>query len=135
VPRSAASRLKGSKVEELLAKNDGGLMRVYGAERRRGLTALSARFATGERPAGAVRGARGEDILALLRGVVEVRREEGMDGGGMLEMEEGLEKVKEGVLRREKEGLIGVLSLHLLRLVGEENWKSAGSTFSLSLSS
>jgi len=101
---------------------------VYGADTRRSLLAGSVDFDFGDLPAGAVRGALGDDVLALLRGV----KDEAIDGGGMLEGE-GREKVKEGVVVMWKAGLTGVLSLPLLRLVGDR--KMEGSTFSPSTSS
>ena len=126
VPLKAASRLKGTV---LLPRNDGGSIRVYGADTLRGLLARSARFALGDLPAGAVRGALGDDELALLVGV----KAKEIVGGGMLDAGEGLGKVKAGVVARTKAGLEGVLSLHLLFLVGDK--KMEGSTFSPSSSS
>lgn len=129
VPDRAASRLKGSDAEVLLREEkDGGSMRVKGAETRRFLSS-TAFFALGERPAGAVSGARGEEILAfaLCRGVA---KEVCTDDASIVVV---LAKERVGVVDKEKEGLIGVLSLHLLRLLGER--KMEGSTFSLSKSS
>lgn len=108
--------------------NDGGSIRVYGADTRRSLLDGSVDFDFGDLPAGAVRGALGDDVLALLRGV----KDEATEGGGMLEGE-GREKVKEGVVVMWKAGLTGVLSLPLLRLVGDR--KTEGSMFSPSMSS
>ena len=112
VPDRAASRLNGVVDTALLRENDGGSIRVKGAETRRFLTS-PARFDPGERPAGAVRGARGDDVLALIRGVCAWSRV-GCDGASL-----------------NTGDLIGVLSLLLLRLLGEE--KVAGSMFSLSI--
>jgi len=92
VPLRAASRLIGKR--EALS-NDGGSIRVYGAETRRNLLDGIVGLDFGDLPAGAVRGALGDDVLALLRGV----KGEVTEGGGILEGE-GLEKVKEGVVDR-----------------------------------
>jgi len=102
---------------------------VYGADTRRSLLAITSRRDLGDLPAGAVRGALGDDVLALQRGVKAGR----IEGGGMLDAGEGLEKVKAGVVARTKAGLEGVLSLHLLFLLGDK--KMEGSTFSPSVSS
>lgn len=76
----AASRLNGSAAEVLLREeNDGGSIRVNGAETLRFLRSLDA---LGERPAGAVSGARGEEMLAsfLCDGVW---RRDDIDGADM----------------------------------------------------
>lgn len=67
VPESAASRLKG-RDEELCreGEKEGGSIRVNGAETRRFLRS-KAFLDLGERPAGAVKGARGEEMFALAR--------------------------------------------------------------------
>jgi len=59
---SAASRLNGSAKAEV-ELNDGGLTRENGAEVRR-VDFNPARFLCGDLPAGAVIGARGEDMFA-----------------------------------------------------------------------
>lgn len=119
VPLSAASRLNGS-VEELPRDANGGSMRVNGAEVRRFLR-IPAALRFGERPAGAVRGVRGDDMLART-GVV---RREGTVGGGGMDLVVDREKVK---------GLIGFSNVSLLFFFDGE-LKTAGSTFSLSKSS
>lgn len=95
-------------------------MREKGAEIRRFFcTPVHLRF--GERPAGAVNGARGDDMVSLA-GVV---RRDGIVGGGNIDLDGARENVK---------GLIGfsIPSL-LLFFDGEQN--IVGSTFSLSKSS
>ena len=117
VPERAASKLKGSEGEEREALKDGGSMREKGAEVRRVLLLSKPeplRF-VGDRPAGAVRGALGEDMLARA-GVV--RRE----GGGGMAFEGDMVKVN---------GLNGCSETSLLLfLLGELSLE--GSTFSLS---
>jgi len=110
VPLSAASRLNG-RVLVLPRDANGGSMRVKGAEVRRFLL-IPAILRFGERPAGAVMGARGDDMLARI-GVV---KRDGSGGGG-IDFAGVIEKLK------------GLASL-LLFLVGELN--VVGSTFSLS---
>lgn len=75
----------------------------------------------GERPAGAVMGARGDDILAL----VGVERREGTIEGGGIDVDGASENVN---------GLKALSSPSLLLFFDGEKSK-AGSTFSLSLSS
>lgn len=121
VPERAASRLKGSEeVEDRDALKKGGSMREKGAEVRRALlfSKLEPFRFVGDRPAGAVRGARGDDMLARA-GVV--RR----DGGGGMDLEGDMVKVK-GLKDFSEPSL-------LLFLLGE--LKLAGSTFSPSASS
>lgn len=112
-------------------------MRVNGAETRLFLTS---RFDFGDLPAGAVRGARGEEMLARPR-EVGVWSRAGMAEGGGIEDEEvdfGAVKVNFGVDIKLNAGdgedaLTGALSLFLLRLVDERN--DDGSMFSKSNSS
>ena len=86
VPDKAASRLKGRA--DALRDAKGGSIRVNGAEVRRALwIADDLRF--GERPAGAVKGARGDDMLAL----AGVERRDGMVGGGGIDVDGASEKV------------------------------------------
>merc|ERR1712029_668632 len=113
VPESAASRLKGSELEEP-REAKGGSMRVNGADVRLFLPMLAI-FRLGLRPAGAVNGALGLDILAFT-GVDNLF---GTGGGGMLE-----------VARPDLEDSSAPL---LFLFAGE--LKVAGSTFSPSLSS
>lgn len=95
-------------------------MRENGAETRRFLW-MPEVLRLGERPAGAVNGARGDDVLAL----AGVLRRDGIIGGGGIELDGEREKVK---------GLNGFSeTLLLLFFDGEQNM--AGSTFSLSTSS
>lgn len=119
VPERAASKLNGSDEDEREPLKEGGSMREKGAEVRRSLLLSKPdllRF-VGERPAGAVRGARGEDMFARAGGLM-------LDvGGGMVLAV--MVKVK---------GLKGLSEISLLLfLVGE--LRLAGSTFSLSKSS
>lgn len=114
VPESAASRLKGSELEEPREAN-GGSMRVNGADVRLFLPMLAI-FRLGLRPAGAVSGALGLDILAFT-GVDNLF---GTGGGGMLF----------AVARLNFEGCSVLL---LFFFAGE--LKVAGSMFSPSLSS
>jgi hypothetical protein len=83
-PLKAASKLKG-RVAVGRDVNEGGLMRrEKGAEVRR-CDRAPAIFRGGERPAGAVRGARGEErelVVELLRAGVE-RRSGLAEGGGI----------------------------------------------------
>jgi hypothetical protein len=111
LPLMAASRLNGSDEEP--RDENGGLMRVNGAEPRRFLE-MPAIFRGGDRPAGAVSGARGDGLFAR----AGVRA--GSKGGG-IDLTGVIEKVKE----------LSLVSL-LLFLVGE---KSEGSAFSESASS
>lgn len=134
VPASAASRLNG-KPEQPPREKDGGSIRVNGAEIRRFLRS-AARLDLGERPAGAVRGARGEELLALLRAIGVWKRDGIVDGGGMLDRGDALAGVKEKEeveASLKAEGFLGVPSSPLLRLVGDA--KTEGSMFSLSQSS
>lgn len=85
LPLIAASRLNGS--DEDPRDENGGLMRVNGAEPRRFL--MLANFRGGERPAGAVRGARGDAILARA-GVLTGSMGGGMDLTGVMEKVNGL---------------------------------------------
>ena len=94
-------------------------MRENGAEIRR-LLLRSEALRFGERPAGAVKGALGDDMLAL----AGVLKRAGMVGGGGILFDEG-ENVK---------GLKGMSETSLL-LFFEGELKIAGSTFSLSTSS
>ena len=114
VPESAASRLKGSELEEP-REAKGGSMRVNGADVRLFLPMLAI-FRLGLRPAGAVNGALGLDTLAFT-GVDNLF---GTGGGGMLFE----------VARPALEDC----SVPLLFLFAGE-LKVAGSTFSPSLSS
>ena len=77
VPLSAASKLNG-RVEVDREEVKGGSMRVKGADTRRDLFVPNV-FRLGERPAGAVMGARTDDIFARM-GVV---RRDGSGGGGI----------------------------------------------------
>jgi len=115
VPPRTESRLKGRPVEMREVPN-GGSMRVNGAEMRR-----PAVLRFGERPAGAVDGARGEDMLA--RAGVDSR--DGMVGGGGMDLAEVKVKAK---------GLMGASKDACLLFL---DWESrvAGSTFSPSASS
>lgn len=120
VPERAASRLNGSEEEERDVLKEGGSMREKGAEVRRVLLLSKPepfRF-VGERPAGAVKGARGEDMLARA-GVLRRERGGGMDLDGVMVKVKGLNGFSETAL--------------LLFLLGEV--RLAGSTFSLSKSS
>ena len=113
VPLIAASRLNGR--DDVLREPNGGSIRPNGAETRRFLcTPMVLRF--GERPAGAVVGARG-DVMLVLAGVL---RRDGTAGGG-IDLDGG-EKVN------------GLSETSLL-LFFEGERKMAGSMFSLSLSS
>lgn len=116
VPESAASRLKGSELEEP-REAKGGSMRVNGAEIRLFLPMLAI-FRLGLRPAGAVNGALGLDVLAFT-GVDNLL---GTGGGGMLFDVAKLKFTFEGFPVP-----------FLLFFAGE--LKVAGSTFSPSLSS
>lgn len=111
LPLIAASRLKGSDEEPRDEK--GGLIRVNGAEPRR-FFEMPAILRGGERPAGAVSGARGDELLAR----AGVRA--GSKGGG-IDLTGIMEKVND----------FSPLSL-LLFLVGENR---EGSAFSESASS
>jgi hypothetical protein len=73
LPLMAASRLKGSDEEP--RDENGGSTRVKGAETRR-VFEIPACFRGGDRPAGAVKGARGDEVLAR----AGVRA--GINGGG-----------------------------------------------------
>ena len=118
VPESAASRLNGK--EDEVPEVNGGSMREKGADVRR-LLLIPSVLRLGERPAGAVNGARGDDMLAL----IGVLRREGMLGGGGIDLDGAKPNVN---------GLNGFsLSSFLDFLEGELN--EAGSTFSLSASS
>lgn len=115
MPERAASKLNGSEEEERDVLKHGGSMREKGAEVRRALllSIPEPLRLVGERPAGAVRGARGEDILARA-GVL--RR----DGGGGMDLDGDMVKVN---------GLNGFSEASLLLfLLGEV--RVAGSTFS-----
>lgn len=112
LPLMAASRLNGSDEEPRDEK--GGLIRVNGAEPRR-FFEMPAILRGGDRPAGAVSGARGDELLARA-GV----RAAGSKGGGI-----DLTGVKEKV------NDLSPMSL-LLFLVGEN---IEGSAFSDSASS
>lgn len=117
VPERAASRLKGSDEEERDALKDGGSIREKGAEVRRALLFSKPEplRLVGERPAGAVRGARGDDMLARA-GVLN------REGGGGMDFEGDMVKVN---------GLNGFSEASLLLfLLGE--LRVVGSTFSLS---
>ena len=111
LPLMAASRLNGSDEEP--RDENGGLILVNGAEPRRFFEML-ANFRGGERPAGAVRGARGDAILDRT-GVLAGSMGGGMDLTGVMEKVNGLSP----------------MSL-LLFLEGENN---EGSAFSESASS
>jgi len=84
LPLIAASRLNGS--DEDPRDENGGLMRVKGAEPRRFL--MLANLRGGDRPAGAVRGARGDAILARA-GVLTGSMGGGMDLTGVMEKVNG----------------------------------------------
>lgn len=115
MPLRAASRLNGSadKFEDEV----GGSIREKGAHIRRLLSAPSVlRF--GERPAGTVSGARGDDMLAL----VGVLRRDGMVEGGGMDLVGASEKVND-------------LSRSPLLLFFDGELDTAGSTFSLSKTS
>ena len=117
VPLSAASRLNGR--DEVLREANGGSIREKGAETRRFLLSpVALRF--GDLPAGAVIGARGDDILGLMG----VLRRDGMVGGG-IDLDGARENVK---------GLNGFSTTSLLLFLDGE-LKIAGSMFSLSNSS
>lgn len=118
-PLIAASRLNGN-VDAPREPNDGGSTRPNGAEMRR-FCLIPAIFLFGERPAGAVDGARGDDDKFALKGV-DIRDEGKADGGGIAFADDVKLKVN---------ALVGVASL--LFFEGESN--IAGSTFSLSNSS
>jgi hypothetical protein len=111
LPLMAASRLNGSDEEP--RDENGGLMRVNGAEPRR-FFEMPAIFREGDRPAGAVSGARGDELFAR----TGVRA--GSKGGG-IDFTGVMEKVNE----------LPPMSL-LLFLVGENR---EGSAFSESASS
>jgi hypothetical protein len=85
LPLIAASRLNGS--DEDPRDENGGLMRVNGAEPRRFLRLANLRG--GDLPAGAVRGARGDAILAR-GGVLTGSMGGGMDLTGVMEKVNGL---------------------------------------------
>ena len=111
LPLMAASRLNGSDDDP--RDVNGGLIRVNGAEPRRFLEML-ANFRGCERPAGAVRGARGDatlDRVGVLTGSI---------GGGM-DLTGVMEKVN------------GFSPMSLLLFLNGEN--SDGSAFSESASS
>lgn len=114
VPLKAASRLNG---REEPREANGGSMRVKGAETRRVLFTPAA-LRLGERPAGAVMGLRGEDMLARMG--VETR--DGIVGGGGMALAGVREKVK---------GVAGFSKAWLLLFLDGE-LKVAGSMFSLS---
>ena len=84
LPLIAASRLNGS--DEDPRDENGGLMRVNGAEPRRFLRLANLRG--GDLPAGAVRGARGDAILARA-GVLTGSMGGGMDLTGVMEKVNG----------------------------------------------
>ena len=86
LPLMAASRLNGSDEEP--RDENGGLILVNGAEPRRFFEML-ANFRGGERPAGAVRGARGDAILDRT-GVLAGSMGGGMDLTGVMEKVNGL---------------------------------------------
>ena len=111
LPLMAASRLNGSDDDP--RDVNGGLIRVNGAEPRRFFEML-ANFRGGERPAGAVRGARGDATLNRV-GVLT-----GSIGGGM-DLTGVMEKVN------------GFSPMSLLLFLNGEN--SDGSAFSESASS
>jgi hypothetical protein len=111
LPLMAASRLNGSDEEP--RDENGGLMRVNGAEPRR-FFEMPAIFRGGDLPAGAVSGARGDELLAR----AGVRAE---SKGGGIDFTGVMEKVNELSLM-----------LLLLFLVGENK---EGSAFSESASS
>ena len=117
VPLRAASRPNGR--DEVLWDEKGGSIRENGAETRR-LFPRPAVLRLGDRPAGAVIGARGDDIL-VLKGVV---RRDGIVGGGM-----DVNGVEVNV-----KGLNGFSETSLL-LFFDGELKTAGSMFSLSISS
>ena len=111
LPLIAASRLNGSDEEP--RDENGGLIRVNGAEPRR-LFEIPACFRGGDLPAGAVSGARGDEVLAR----AGVRA--GSKGGG-IDFTGVMAKVKD----------VSLMAL-LLFLEGEN---SEGSAFSESVSS
>lgn len=141
VPARAASKLNGRAdlVEDARRENSGGSMRVNGAETR--LLCMSRRC-FGDRPAGAVRGARGDEVLALLREEGVCRRDRLIEGGAIdVAGEMSLAAVNLNVgfdislklALGDEAAFTGALSLFLLRLFGDA--KVNGSTFSESLSS
>ena len=96
-------------------------MKPSGAEIRRVLSA-AVLLVLGDRPAGAVNGARGEEMLAL-RGVMVCTDVEMSDTG------EGFMKVNADVeVDRAKECFTGVLLFPFVRLLGER--RREGSRFS-----
>lgn len=118
VPLRAASRLNGKT--ESFRDDSGGSIRENGADTRRFLSTPEA-LRLGERPAGAVSGARGDGTSALA-GVV---RRDGSVGGGGIELDGERVNVN---------GLNGFSKTSFLFFLdGEQN--TAGSTFSLSTSS
>lgn len=132
VAASAASKEKGSAVDDL--EDDLGSMRMKGAEMRLCLADSLVRLARGgERPAGAVKDARGEEKAAIVRGVDgDFRRVYPSDVAG------GEEKLNidaevnliNGI---EDAGFMGVLSFPFPRLLEGESM--AGAVFSESKSS
>jgi len=115
LPLMAASRLKGS--DEDPRDEKGGSTRVKGAETRR-VFEMPACLRGGDLPAGAVSGARGDEVLAR----AGVRA--GSNGGGGMDLT-GVVMVKVNGFSQEEESL-------LLFLAGEN---SEGSAFSESASS
>lgn len=108
VPAKAASRLKGrAEVETWLRHKVGGSMRVNGADTCLFLASASPRLNfVGERPAGAVRGARGEDMFALrLRRGVSWRRPGKADRGDIDESDDAGEDGGDDALDRENDGI------------------------------
>lgn len=123
LPARASLRLNGRSAEDVGRVNDGGSMRVNGADVRRALSCAML-LRGGDRPAGALRGALTGDARVLTLGVCKYV---GMDVDGMYGVTDGFEVTSE-----KEEGLDMPMS-HLLRLLGEA--KMAGSTFSESKSS
>lgn len=112
LPLMAASRLNGS--DEDPRDENGGLIRVNGAEPRR-FFEMPAILRGGERPAGAVSGARGDELLARAGVHAAGSKRGGIDLTGVMEKVNGFSPVS-----------------HLLFLVGENR---EGSAFSESASS
>lgn len=115
MPLRAASRLKGRV--DVPRDANGGSIRVNGADTRRFLL-MPAILRFGDLPAGAVIGARGDDILAL----AGVDRRDGTVGGGGIDIAGVSENVK---------GFAGFSQPSLLLFFDGEK-RTAGSTFSLS---
>lgn len=126
-PLNAASRLKGRAEAE---ENEGGSIRVKGAEIRREAPPTPRSFLLRDLPAGAVNGARGEDIFRR-RGVESARGEADAEGGAISVVAGmGLAVVK---LKVNDFCCLRSNAFPFVFFEGESN--IAGSTFSLSKSS